>query len=77
MVDVCLLLAESSAKPLAEIHETLKKNRMLDFALEGDDPVSFCVGAEQIDRRPLGRLRYDDTHDLKILLAYPVIDRMH
>ena len=67
----------ASAKPLREIYEKLEKTRNADFGLENNASVSFSVGADMTDKRPLGLLRYDSTHSLKILLAYPIIDRTY
>lgn len=72
---VVAAVVSAPAKPMKEIVSTLKKRRELDFIAEGNVPVTFSVGADSTDKKELGRLRFDMMHDLKYLMAYPVIDR--
>ena len=62
-------IAPTPPKPLAEICDTLEKSRNADFMLERNASVSFSLGADMTDKRPLGRLRFDSKHHLKILLV--------
>jgi len=66
-------LPESSAKPLRDVIERVKM-RDVDFVVEGNNQVSFSVGADLGDKKELGPLRFDMMYDLKYLLAYPIID---
>jgi len=66
-------VSESSAKPLRDILERVKM-RDVDFMVEGNNQVSFSVGADMGEMKELGPLRYDMMYDLKYLVACPVID---
>jgi len=68
-----LFVSESSAKPLCDILERVKM-RDVDFMVEGNNQVSFCLGADMGEMKELGLLRYDMMHDLKYLVACPIID---
>lgn len=48
--------------------------RDVDFVVEGNSQISFSVGADLGDNKELGPLRFDTMHDLKYLLAYPIMD---
>ena len=66
-------LSETLAKSLRDILERVKM-RDVDFVVEGNNQVSFSVGADLGDKKELGPLRFDMMYDLKYLLAYPIID---
>jgi len=51
--------------------------RDVDFVVEGNNQVSFSIGADMGDKKQLGPLRYDQMYDLKYLVAYPIIDSKH
>ena len=42
--------------------------------VEGNNQVLFSLGADSGDVKKLGPLRFDVMHDLKYLLAFPIID---
>jgi len=67
------VVTESSARPLRDIIERVKK-RDVDFMVEGNNQVSFSLGADLGDKKELGLLRFDMMYDLKYLLAFPILD---
>jgi len=48
--------------------------RDVDFMVEGNNQVLFSRGADRGGKASLGPLRFDMMHELKYLLAYPIID---
>ena len=48
--------------------------RDVDFLVEGNNQVSFSLGADMGEMKELGPLRFDMMYDLKYLVACPIID---
>jgi len=48
--------------------------RDVDFMVEGNNQVSFSLGADMGEMKELGPLRFDMMYDLKYLVACPIID---
>jgi len=48
--------------------------RDVDFVVEGNSQVLFSLGADLGDKKELGPLRFEMMHELKYLLAFPIVD---